>query len=434
MFRWHFSHPKIPARTWVRIELLMLINAVIAKFSLFYSRYNVDFGYDVGGHLQAMGSVSWLHPFFELRAFYYAAHPPLGFLLANTASAITGTPPIVGAQIVSILSSLAILFFLRATLKRLGLLHQPSAIAFLYLVTGLPLVTFMQIGVNLDIIIFALVCVMLYFSTILAYTESKSVLGWVTVCAGLTAAAACLTKESGFLLFAIPTLCFCFVRTNLLLQMKRFLVIVGVASSLVFPYYFVNYYIPEKTFFFGNAGQTAFVDGYNITKTRQKEDYFAFAKSLISAYPQGEARLASTWRSFWQAEGLYPKSELAFPIIKFYLMITPFLILSGLLIFVRKYSPGSKWHSFGMVLVGFSLLQILFTVVLITMYPIDGFAFNKGIYIAPAALGICFFLSLLAEIPDLLFRRSPQLCGLLQICCIVAVTVFFIVNHAVPVY
>ena len=434
MLNWRFLHLKKPANAWVTIELFLLLTAVVSKIVLFKSRYNVDFGYDVGGHLEAMAAVSWLHPFFDLRSFFYATHPPLGFLLANTASALTFTPPLVGAQIVSLLSSLAILFFLRGTLKRLGLLRQPSAIAFLYLVNGLPLMVYMQAGVNLDIIIFAFVCVMLYLSTFLVYAEHKKVLCRATIFAGLIAAAACLTKVSGFLLFAILPLYALAVRKNLLVQVKRFFVIAGIAMSLVFPYYFVNYYIPEKTFFFGNAGETAFIHDYNVSKERQKEDYFAFARSFVSKYPHGEARLRRTWRSLWQAEDRYPQSDLAFRIFLIYLKIMPFLTIAGLILFHFKCTLKSKWYSFGAVIMGFTLLEVLFAIVLITMYPMDGFAFNKGIYYAPMLLGVCFLLSLLLEIPEMLPRRFLRLTSSLQMIGIAFVAAFLFANNVLPVY
>jgi hypothetical protein len=434
MLNWRFFHPKKPANKWETIELFLLFAAIVGKIVLFKSRYNVDFGYDAGGHLEAMSVVSWLHPFFDLRSFFYATHPPLGFLLANTASALTFTPPLVGAQIVSFISSLAILFFLRGTLKRLGILAQPSAIAFLYLVNGLPLMVYMQAGVNLDIIIFAFVCVMLYLSTFLVYAEHKKVLCRATIFAGLIAAAACLTKVSGFLLFAILPLYALAVRKNLLVQVKRFFVIAGIAMSLVFPYYFVNYYIPEKTFFFGNAGETAFIHDYNVSKERQKEDYFAFARSFVSKYPHGEARLRRTWRSLWQAEDRYPQSDLALRIFLVYQVLMTLLAIAGLVVYLFKSTLRSKWYAFGNVLLVFMLLQVLFTIVLITLYPMDGYSFNKGIYIAPAALGVCFLLSLLLEIPEMLPRRFLRIAGSLQMLCIVLVAAFLFANNVIPVY
>ena len=396
-------------------------------------RFNVSYGYDVGGHLQAMNTISWLHPFFDLHEFYYATHPPLGYLLANTLLPL-GITPVAAAQTVAFIASIAILLFLRGTLARLKLLKHPGAIAFLYITCNLPLQSYMMVAVNLDVIVFAWACVVLYETVRLDRMEGKRLLCIHTVLAGLFLAAGCLTKVSGFVALAIPPLYALVGRTSLLLHAKRFAVMLSVAAALVFPYYYVNYYVPEKTFFFNNTGNTAFVHEDQEAIKQRDADPKAFVQSLILPYENNEGRLLRTWHSLWRGEDRPPQSEIAERFILFYFGIMPWLVLLGLGLFVFRFQSQSPWHRFGFFLLLFSLLELLFLVTLIVQHPVPGYFLNKGIYIAPASLGFGFLLSMVMDLPNMLPERAIVLRKAMILIFVVSIFLFVVANNVVPVY
>jgi hypothetical protein len=423
-----------PPLPWKRIEAAFLLTALVVNTLLFLSRVGIPEGYDFEGHLHAMQSISWGDPFFSLRSHYYACHPPLGFLLARGVTAITSAPPLVAAQIVSFLSSIATLLLLRATLRRLDLLAQPAAVAFLYLTAGLPIQNYLAVTLNLDVIVFAWGAAMLWIMSHLAYSESRRVIGVWTILAGFVGGAAVMTKVSGLLVLAIPALYVAVVRRNILLQARRIALMLVIAVSCALPYYTINYYVPEGTFLFSNAGTVLWVGQTDEARAIRDADPGAFARSLVRPYGEQDARLARTWRSFWGMEDREPQPGRAAAIVDAYLVVMPWLVGVGLLLFILRRGTGGRWRDLGTVVLGYSVLQVLFIVAYIAAYPIDGFFANKGIYIAPASLGIGLLLSAWMETPGLIPARHPRARRWAMIALTLLVALFLVANNLLPVY
>ncbi len=429
--RAHETPETIP---WETIERFFFVVALLSKYALFFLRLGVEFGYDVDGHFQAMKSVSWLHPFFDLRSFYYALHPALGFLMTNTIGLLLHKPPLISAQIISFLSAITILWFLRRTLQLLGVLDRPGAIGFLYLVCGSPLFSYLQVAVNLDVIVFAFASIALYASARLLSVEHRRVLCWPVFVIGIAAGCAVLVKQSGLLVLSLPFL-FAIVRgKDVWLQVKRLLMISGVFVVMIFPYYLVNYYLPEGTFLFNSAGTFDYVGEYRAGIAKRDADFGKYLGSFFLGHGGNEARLLPTWRALWQAEDFDPQSDTAATYISFYESIMPWLLLCGFLLFLVGLPRNHEWFNFGVVCIGFSLLQVLSLMLFMMLYPIDGYFSNKGIYIASASLGIFFFISLLIEFSQLLPARWLSIRWYWQFAFLSLVLMFLVINTLGPVY
>jgi 4-amino-4-deoxy-L-arabinose transferase-like glycosyltransferase len=418
------------------VELILFWSLLIGKFTLFFSRLGVMFGYDDAEHLHAMTLISWLHPFFDLRSFYYASHPPLGFLLAKTVSTLTYVSPLIGVQIVSFIASIAAFLFLRETLIVLKLMDRPAAVAFLYIAAALPLQSYMQAGVNLDVIIFAFACAILYVSVRMAHSIDQHVFSPHVRLLGLLIAAACLTKESGFLLLPIPFIVVLVLqRERFWLMVRRSLAMALLASVLVVPYYVVNYVIPEGTFFYMAAGNTAWVEDMRLATAERDRDFSAFVLSFVQSHNNGlEPRLLRTWRGVWRMEDRQPQSPAAAGIISFYLIFSPLLVFLGAIFFVRRFRWNDAWSAFGVILLLIFSLELLFLLCFVFRYPLDGYFHNKMIYIAPASLGIAYLLSALWELPAIAFVRRPVARFQTEVILFSLLFVYLVANAVIPVF
>ncbi|TSC80600.1 MAG: hypothetical protein G01um101425_254 [Candidatus Peregrinibacteria bacterium Gr01-1014_25] len=425
------NQPLVPP-VWKNIELCLLFVTVFAKTILFVSRLDVPWGYDVPSYFQAMAAVDWLHPFFDLRAFYYAMHPPLAFLLADTVAWITGSSPLEAVQTVSFIASLEILFLLRATLGRLHLLDHPCAIAFLYVTCNLPLQSYLLVGVNMDVLVFVWACAALYQVVTLVQADHRRVVCASSLLGGYFLAAGCLTKFSGIVSLAIPFLYAITAGKNVALNIKRGLVMVAVAMTLVMPYYFVNYYIPEGTFFYTSAG-TMLLHESQPSIAERNADPLGFIVSFVHV-PKHEGRLVRTWWGLWRGEGHAPQSPAAQSFSNVYLALMPWLVLMGIAIYLLRRRPRDEWHFFSRFIVRFSLLQLLFLIAVITKYPVPGLGHHKVIYIAAASMGIGVFLSMWMYLPQMLRNLSAASREKLTLALFALIFLFVIANNVIPVY
>jgi 4-amino-4-deoxy-L-arabinose transferase-like glycosyltransferase len=419
---------------WDTIEKVLFMLAILSRVIFCLTHIGVAVGYDVDGHLQAMSAVQWLHPFFSLRSFYYATHPALGFLLANTIQAILQTSPLVSAQVVSLLASLVILLSLRFTLRVLGLLHRPVAIAFLYIAYGMPLQVYMATAVNLDIIVFAFSCLALLASVTLLRSGTSSPFSLPVFLTGLFLAAACLTKVTGFVAFAIPLLVFLLLGKWSVLRLKQYFLIAGTAVALILPYYWINYYIPEKTFFFCNAGTTFMIEDTQEAIANRNKDQLGFFRSLVLPFGSHiEGRLFRTWAGLWRMEDRDAQSTMATRWIALYLAAAPWLALLGAFLFLKPLWSRQETR-FGALLLSYTYLLIAFTIALLYRYPLEGYDFNKVIYVAPVSLGICYLIAASIGLPRLLWSERHRFTQAYQCLFIAGVAVFLVINSIGAVY
>lgn len=415
-------------------ERSFLFAFVALRLFLFARYFGMFLGYDVRGHLDAVSLISWASPFLSLHHSYYSWHPPFGFLLTHTVT-LFGISPLLSAQILSFAASLIAFFFMRLTLKSLGLLSELSGILFLYIGASIPMQVYLSVIVSLDVYVFCFMSIALYLSIRLLWGRQivlMSLLSGFALVFILNLAI--LSKQSGFLLLPLPFLVFFFskdFRTT-----KNFCVTVLVTATPFFFgmfYLYVRYYLPEHTFFFNSAG--TFIWMQEVAEGVLWRDSHRMRFLLSYVLPlDGGPKLIPTWASFWymfDARSIALATE-SLGLLYYCLAYIPCVI--GIRAMAQQ-KRDSVWHRFGSIILVFSLFQLLGLFWYIYSLPLDGYIANKGIYIASVswviamlfASGILSFLShkfRLQKVP--LTRHEIETYAL-------GFTAFFmILNHLVP--
>lgn len=476
---------------WKRWEWGLLFLFLLSRTWILIDRFGEEWGFDTGAHLNMISLLSWRTPTIGVRDTFYSYHPPLGFLLPHTLT-VLGFTSMQSIQLTSLAASLIAFFCIRALLKFLNLLYHPVSLAFLYLTASIPLQVYLSSSINLDVLIFAAATIVLYCSVRLWWsfdyaqddTLQKLVL-WLSLITTLLFAM--LTKFNGILLLALPILVAVFkpqqketketdpstvLRTGESKETKeirhwnpwfpwhpwfpRFPSIqhklqpIAVATSssllaltLIFPYYFTRYYLPEGTFFPSNTD--GWMDDY---RAERDKDRWTFLKNMFlapTAHAKGTAleqydfegaRLYDTWNGIWARSTWFrAQSETSVAISKFYMHIMPFLlILGGCALLLRMQRRCKVWSQLGWILLGFSIIELSASAWFIFENPYAGWSPSKVIYIAPIVFGIGYLLSHLLYVP----QRVPMVLrtrwSLVQKGILGLIALFMVVNHVVPVY
>lgn len=380
--------------------------------------------------------LSWKNPIVGVRESFFSYHPPLGFLLPHSLMSL-GVSDIVSVQLVSFAASLTAFFFLRATLQHLNLLYHPVSLAFLYLTASIPLQVYMAASINLDAIIVACASATLYVSIRLFWCENtreqtiRLTLGLIAV---LTFSL--LTRFSGLILLTIPPLVAVF-SPKTQFQFKRitaatFLSIFALA--LASPYYFNRYYKTEGVFLPSN--NDGWIEPYQAERNQDRLTFVLNQLFAPIAHAEGTAledfdfagiRLFDTWNSIWARSTWFrAQNSPSIFVSMMYIASMPILLLSGF-IALRKYRHRSPplWRALGLVVLTFSLLQVIASLQFVYDKPYAPWHPAKAIYIAPVIFGIGYLLS-----NNLYACRSVRAWKVALIC----VALFTIINHVVPVY
>lgn len=426
-----------PAR-WERIFLWLFLGSRIV---LLIKEWGVARGFDVAMHLEMVTALSWKAPAVAVRSSFYAYHPPFGFLLARIAH-IAGLDALRSVQLVSFAAMLIAFFVLRSFLRQTKILHTFEGIFFLYGCFAIPMSVFLAYSVNLDAIVFACAVAVLRSSIVLLWSQHKKDRKhqFEECCFLFTALVfALFTKFSGILLFGIPPLVFFvgLVRRRKMRYIGVTAAALSLSVALIFPYYYLRYYVPEGTFFPSN---TEWVDaaGQAAAHKSVEEDPVGFIVKLLSPTPvhdgpEGRAardlqhpRLTDTWKDFWMQDLWMGKQSAAARYLgAFYYYAMAAAVIAGILLFFLRPRKKSLFGDIGLVLLFFGGCS-LFTLSYYTFqHPWGGCVPTKAIYIAPILLTIAYFLTVAFSTV-----KSPQMRDNMLV-----ILAFFMVLHAVlPVY
>lgn len=467
------STPSAASAPWRRTERLFLATFLIGRLYVFCERLGTVIGFDSGAQIEMVTKLSWSMPDTPIRESFYGYHPPLGFLVPRLLHVGLGFTPEISIQIVSMMASLAAFFFLRATLRYMHVLHRPSGIAFLYITSSIPIQVSVSTSVNLDVIILAFGASILYASVRMLWPVTlfddanhpqrslplrfswgdtaeceRRINGMVAAFAAATAlVCALLTKFSGVLLFAVPSL-LAWSQPYARGWWKRCFTgaaVCSVALAIAFPYYYGRYYVPEGKFFPLNAEWTAAADVERAIAQRDA-DLATFFIDLVSPTTVHASvgptqtdydvnRLSDAWRDLWiRNQWTGPTSDAALDLGLLYMVVIPWLMGLGAAIFLRRMRRRTAWTRLGWVLLGFSMLQIAALVQYIYRIPHAGYGPAKGLYILPTVWGIGYLVVTAFRehrlLPKMLRSRIPMIPYAL----LAAAWMFVAVNHAIPAY
>ena len=435
---------EIPTALSERAERFLTRLQLFAMFWLFLAELGREVGFDAGAHIEMLNLITWTNPETALKGSFYGYHPPMGFLLPRTLY-LLGFVPEVSVQIVSFLAGLVAFFFLRLTLKEIGVLRTPQGTAFLVLSTGLPLSVYLLHSVNLDVLILAEGAIVLFCCTRLFLRERSENLScgdrW-TAWFGLlsTLSFAMLTKLSGILLLALPPIA-ALVGSRprrWLPRLAKATTVMLLALAMVLPYYGVRYYLSEHTFF-PNNGDWMVGGAFVEARARRNADPVGFFVDLFAPNPvhreKGLAHrdydvlhLSDTWRDYWlKDQFLGSSAPFSLEIGSVYFFAAPWLLaLGGATLLRRRINLSVLWRRLGRVVLFFGLLQFTALIVYLTLHPFAGWGPAKAIYITPTIWGIAYLLTGLVPRDPLTPRQQRTLTTLL--------TSFILLNFLIPIY
>lgn len=451
---------------------MLLLIFLGGRISLFIRKMGEVIGFDPGAQIEMVQKLTWGVPDIPIRDTFYGYHPPIGFLMAHTIH-LLGPSPEVSIQIVSFAASLIVFFTMREILKWLHLLYRPSGIAFLYFSASMPIQISVSTSINLDILVLAmstvtLACAVRLLWPSIAFNDThlptkplplsfgsedtdtckhrhETLLASFTMAAAV--AGALLIKFSGLLLISIPPLVLLAApRTRGWLCRGALAAVSCIAAlSLVFPYYYNRYYIPEGKFFPLNTEWTAKED-VEKSIAKRNEDILRFYIELFKptmvyaqqgpTYSDAEVnRLSDAWRDLWIRDGWTGDTHhAALKVGLAYSTGVPWLMAMGIIIFLRRVRRSTLWIRLGWVLLAFSAVQLVALVQYIYRIPFAGYGPAKGIYILPTIWGVSYLVVTAFQDQRLIPRIFQHHIPLLQHAFMCAVAAFVIVNHAIPAY
>jgi len=429
-----------------RWELFLCWLLLSLKGWVFWKEYGLTAGFDAGAHLEMLHLINWTDTDVALRASFYSYHPPLAFLFARSIH-LLGFTDVMSVQILALIASVGTFFFLRKTLKYLGLLYTPAALIFLYTACSLPMQIFLLHSVNLDGLMLCLSSIVLFYSIRVFWSEDRKADTWVDCLAILAALSlGLMVKFSGILLLSIP-FTVALLRTS---DRKWFPHLIGsgglalIAVAIVFPYYLTRYYIPEGTFFPNNQ-DWLMTTSQQEARRKRDEDPKKFILDLVrpAAVHASEGitkrdyvtpRLSDTWRDFWMKEEfLGPMNATTKKIGSLELKAAAILVMAGLLMYLRRAHRGNMWERFGGVLLIFSFVYFAGFLHYIYSHPFAGWGTTKGIYIAPVSLGIAYLIAQ-ATTRTQLRPAFANRTALTDHCTLGLTAIFMMVNYGLRMY
>lgn len=450
------SRPARRTVSWSLVERAFCAAFVALRFLHLAQSYGAEVGFDVGAHLERLAQTSWSDFSPDIHAYFYAYHPPLGFLLAHTLT-LAGLPPAAAVQMLGLAASLTAFFFLRAALALTGWRDTPFGIVFLYVTCSLPVQLHLYTSINLDVSLLAVASCILYLSLRTFWFPPAS--RWARFClfAALVIAlsAGMLVKFSGMLLLPLPPLAVLVFGP----RPKRIAVacLAGVvACLLVLPYYGNRYYAATGTLLPNNAD---IFEGQRIEEARaaRDADRWGYVARMLTPDPSpettdpahrdyGAMRLSDTWRDVWSADNVQvsfmtPPTRAA---ARVYLALAPVAFLSGIigwLLWMRGRKSRLSGHdarrrAFGLLLLAVAAVQLAGLLNHMYSAPAAEWRSGKVVYVAPALLALGWMLAH-AGIPlsgiarTVLGQRAKPLGAAVVV---IAAAAFMFANHLVPVY
>lgn len=424
--------------SWQKAEYGLLGLFLASKLWLLWQQYGMGIGFDGSHHIEMLAVYTWNNLTADLQQTAYSYHPPVGFLLAR-AIFFALQDPIASIQVLSWLCSLIAFFALRGVLQKLDILHSARGTIFLYLTNAIPLMVFISVNINLDIIIFAITILVLGYA-IRAYWLEQSRRQYVLLHIWILIALVLgmLTKFSGLLLFAIPFLvAICNSnRQQLKLHIASSLAVSIFAAAAILPYYTVRYYKQTGSFFPSNT-EWIIPDEMQAAKEARDADTAAFTKALFSPTSvhkdegytfrdYDNIRLSDTWRDFWvKDQYLGPTTTAAENTGVWLMKLSPLALVLGLGIFLFARKRVSPFMSLGWVLLLYSTVILGAFVKYLYDTPLAAWGPGKGIYIAALCLPIAYLLT-----QAFTLREHPVLVRL----SLFGTATLIVLTHALPMY
>lgn len=411
---------------------------VLSKIALFILTIDRLGGFDARTHTIVTESILAAPFNMPLRTMFYAYHPPLAFLMARGIQQF-GLSTMLAIKCVSLLSMLAAFLWMRESLRRLGLLHRPHGLLFLYICFGLPIAAFMGHRANLEAPLFAIMSLSIW-TCVAAFQERHSaspnrvtlyiILGSFALAAGL------LTKFSGMTLLAIPLLTAIAMGTDSMWRRCVLaLLMVLAAVLLVSPYYYHRYYLRAGVLFPSN---TDWLRANELTEYREKRDadrvrFFIDLLSpthahTASGYIQRDwstIRLTDAWRDLWLKDaflGQVPDSMRRLGIA--YIWTGAFAALVGAIALIYWQRTEIAWQRLGFVTLGLACFTLTLFITYLYTQPLARWGPGKGLYAASALPGIAYLLAM----PLALWERRDYPRWLWW-CLAIFLSTFIVLNH-----
>jgi hypothetical protein len=377
---------------WLRYEQWLCGALIMKKTWFFLQNLGTVYGGDAIEQMKVVDHMNLVQSL-GVRELFYSYHPPMGFLLTKLLKLATGLSTLISAQILSFACSVAAFLILRATLRQLGLLGKPAAVAFLYIAASMPVQWSLARAVTLDVFIVCFASFLLYFSVRLfadvrrEEPQGLDPLSMKLAVVGILAAAL-LTK------FAVAM-----GRGNMLRRCVSAASLSLCAVLLVSPYYVNRYVIPEGTLFPSNLewlqhGQET------VARQARDKDVPGFIMSVMfsddKAYAAAEGQPAAvrfpkmswTWMHFWSGD-----PHVFFLDMTWYARGAALLAFAGALVWLaRCRKSATLWLRFGSVLAAYAVLQLSGMATYLWKYPAVDWPTNNGLYIATAGWVIAYFL------------------------------------------
>lgn len=401
--------------------------------------FGQEAGYDTGAHMEMVQTLTWLNHSTPLSQFFYAYHPPLGFLFAHTLTWF-GLSPLLAVQLLNFAASITAFFLMRGTLQVCGLLDRPAAVFFLYLWACLPIQLFLTSSINLDILIQALACATLYFSVRLFWGGEAERRHRTWLVFGIVAAisTALLTKFSGLLLITIPPLVAFSLQKNVVRLTGAAVTVSLLGLAVAAPYYITRYYEPAGRLFPTNLEIFSLPE---IERARAQRDAagIEFFASLLRPSPfRGSAevvrdrdnmRLADAWQDIWLKEkNLGPMNARAQALATLEKGVAGFLLLGGLFWLIWRFRSNDPWDRLGAVWLAFAALQLSAFIFYLYSQPVAGWAPTKGIYLACSLPIVAYGIARL--VPEAGRGRWREL---IQTSVLTLVALLIVLHHLLPI-
>ena len=396
------------------LEGLLLFLFFESRLMLFLQTRGIASGWDTAVHLRMIHFWPWDAHVWNIQGEYYAYHPPLAFFLPRLLF-VSGMDIVLSVQVVNAIASVIGFLFLRAVLKDIGVLRSWAGLAFLYITSCLPVQIYMAHSVNMDALIYAEACAVLFLSVRLfcesrVQSQTKKRPALYATALVLCLATAMLTKYSGLLLTLIPVLTVFFAgHPTLSPKGRRQLRIAcgacAAALLIVSPYY-IGRYVHQTGMVLPTNMDIVRFDKTKIDAGRSIRDNnrAAFVLNLFSRAPsvpdriqdrdQKTMRMLNTWKDVWAGSRKNVRqSPLSLWLSTAEARAAIILLIAGCASFFLRAHRRSPWDRMGQALILFSLLQIFSLIIFAYHYPHPSGITNKGLYIAPALLGFGYLMS-----------------------------------------
>ncbi len=431
----------MPASTFWNIqslEWLLLSIVVFGRILLLIRYFNAGIGYDVAAHIDVVSMIRWTDMDVDFWKYYYAYHPPLGFLLAHSLT-LAGWPVIGSTQVVACISGIIGFWFLRLIVRDVGHLHSARGLLFLYGCAALPLSVYLSVTVNLDVIVFAAACGAIWTCMQLFKTHHTlwSYLFWM-YCVVSILVIGIFTKHSGIVLLCVPFLTALLGKKSSRKNNLLFALAAVVSACVIcLPYYYNRNYVKTGEWLFNTADHYFMINETRYARMfRDMRPLRTAVNTLLPVYNWTDGKwdkpmIRGAWNSLFWMEDRGPQTRVGPIFGTIYRFWTPLFLFFGIIGIIRG-RKNDPWRRFGLLVISLASIYILLLATFMYRFPLAPYFSGKGIYIAPALLAVCYLISeglyFCATLLPKSWKNPLQWCGLGLL------TLILLVNTLLPVF